>query len=99
MALFQQLLDFMKALRAKLGSVQIYTLNLYFPSNSKYKSYESAIEKWNDLLVQHSDKVGEKYVVIDVNKVMTSASDFVYDIEPSEVGSTKIAETIVAQVR
>jgi lysophospholipase L1-like esterase len=97
-ALFRRWMDFLKALRVKLGSANIYVVNIYFPSNSKYKSYKLSIEKWNAMLSENSSVIGETYGIIDVNSVMTSAADFVYDIEPSELGSAKIAEKILISI-
>ena len=34
------------------------------------------------------------YNVIDLNSLLNTSADFVYDIEPSEIGSKKIANII-----
>jgi len=92
--LFDSYMNFIKALRVKLGSVKINLLNLYLPSNPRYQSYESSIEIWNQLMNDYSNKIGEMYNVIDLHSLLKSNEDFVYDIEPSESASVKIANAI-----
>jgi lysophospholipase L1-like esterase len=92
--LFDSYMEFLKALRTKLGSAKINILNLYLPSNPRYQSYKTSVEQWNQLINQSSSKVGEMYNVIDLYGLLTSPDDFVYDIEPSESASDKIAYLI-----
>lgn len=92
--LFNTYLDFLKALRVKLNNANINIMNLYLPSNPRYKSYKQSIEQWNELINKYSNKVGEMYNVINLYSLLTSPEDFVYDIEPSNVASQKIANII-----
>ena len=92
--LFTNYLDFLRALRVKLSNVQINIMNLYLPANPRFQSYKKSIDEWNNLINKNSSNVGEMYNVIDINSLLTNSSDFVYDIEPSESGSEKIANII-----
>ena len=92
--LFNTYMDFVKALRERLGSAKINILNLYLPANPQYQSYKETINQWNKLIKEYSNKVGEMYNVVDLNTLLTTPKDFVYDIEPSESGSKKIANAI-----
>ena len=92
--LFNTYMEFLKALRTKLGSAKINILNLYLPSNPRYQSYKTSIDQWNQLINQSSSKVGEMYNVIDLYGLLKNPDDFVYDIEPSESASDKIAYLI-----
>jgi len=92
--LFDTYMDFLKALREKLGSTKINIINLYLPSNPRFQSYKSSIDQWNQLIKQNSNKIGEMYNVVDFHALLTSSDDFVYDIEPSESASNKIANLI-----
>ena len=92
--LFDSFMDFLNALRSKLSNVKINIMNLYLPANPRFQSYQKSIDKWNHLINQNSSKVGEMYNVVDLNTLLTTYSDFVYDIEPSESGSEKIATII-----
>lgn len=92
--LFNTYMDLLKAIRVKLGSTKINVINLYLPANPRYQSYKTSIEQWNLLIKESSNIIGEMYNVIDLYTLLTSPADFVYDIEPSEVGSKKIADAI-----
>jgi hypothetical protein len=92
--LFNTYMDFLKALRVRLGSAKINIMNLYLPSNPRYQSYKPSIDQWNKLIDEYSNKVGEMYNVVDLNSLLNNPSDFVYDIEPSESASEKIANII-----
>jgi hypothetical protein len=92
--LFNSYMDFLNALRAKLNNVKINIMNLYLPANPRFQSYKKSIDQWNKLINKYSSKVGEMYNVVDLNSLLTNTTDFVYDIEPSESGSEKIATLI-----
>jgi lysophospholipase L1-like esterase len=92
--LFNTYMEFLKALRTKLGSVNINIMNLYQPANPRYRTYKQSIEEWNKLINQYSNKIGEMYNVVDLNSLLTTPQDFVYDIEPSDTASDKIANLI-----
>lgn len=92
--LFDTYMDFLKALRAKLGSTKINIINLYLPTNPRFQSYKTSIDQWNQLINQYSNKIGEMYNVVDLYSLLTTPEDFVYDIEPSESASNKIANLI-----
>ena len=92
--LFDNYTEFLKAVRTKFGSAKINVLNLYLPSNPRYQSYKTSIDQWNQLIKEYSSKIGEMYNVINLDTLLTTPEDFVYDIEPSETGSQKIANLI-----
>jgi lysophospholipase L1-like esterase len=92
--LFDMYMEFLKALRTKLGSVNVNIINLYLPTNPRYQSYKTSVEQWNKLINESSNKVGEMYNIVDLYALLTSPNDFVYDIEPSESSSDKISSLI-----
>jgi len=92
--LFDTYMDFLKALRVKLSNAKIHIMNLYLPTNPRYQSYKPFIDKWNSLLNEYSSKIGEMYNVVDLNSLLTTPEDFIYDIEPSETATEKIAHLI-----
>lgn len=92
--LFNNYMDFLKALRTKLGSTKINIMNLYLPANPRYQSYKSSVDRWNEMIKQNSSKIGEMYNIVDLNSLLRTPDDFVYDIEPSEIASEKIANVI-----
>ena len=92
--LFNSYMEFLNALKTKLGSVNVNIMNLYLPANPRYQSYKPSINQWNQLIEASSSNIGETYNVIDLYTLLTSPNDFVYDIEPSESASDKIAYLI-----
>lgn len=92
--LFDLYMEFLNTLRIKLGSANINLLNLYLPVNPRYQVYKTSIEQWNQLLQAYSNKVGKMYNIVDLYGLLTTPQDFVYDIEPSEYASDKIAYLI-----
>jgi len=92
--LFNTYIDFLKALRIKLGSAKINIVNLYLPTNPRYQTYKTSVDQWNQLIKEYSSKIGEMYNIVDLHTLLTSPEDFVYDIEPSETASLKIASLI-----
>lgn len=92
--LFDKYMAFLAALRVKFGSAKINILNLYLPTNPRYKSYQQSVEQWNKLIKDNSTKIGEMYNVVDIYSLLNTPEDFVYDIEPSETASSKLANLI-----
>ena len=88
--LFNDYEEFIKSVKARLTNAKIYICNLYLPTNARYQIYKQSIEQWNNLISQKSSD----YNVIDLNSLLNTPEDFVYDIEPSEIGSKKIANII-----
>jgi len=92
--IFNNYIELLKTVKARLDNANINVLNLYLPINPRYQSYKPSIDQWNQLIKDSSSKIGETYNVINLDTLLTSPTDFVYDIEPSETGSEKIASSI-----
>jgi lysophospholipase L1-like esterase len=92
--LFNKLLEFIRSVKSKLPNVKINVFNMYQPTNPRYKTYKSIIDQWNRLIEENTGKVGTLYNVIDLHSLLNNSNDFVYEIEPSEDASKKIANII-----
>jgi len=92
--LFNSYMEFIKALRVKFGSAKINICNLFMPSNPFYQSYQPSIDAWNKLIDEYSYKVGAMYTVVNLHGLLNSPDDFIYDVEPSQYASEKIANII-----
>jgi len=77
----------MKSIQAKFPNSKIVPLNLYYPPNISNPN----IKPWNDFL-------GATFNIIHVDKIMNMPSDFISNIEPSEIGSYKIANAILKYI-
>jgi len=93
--LFHQYLELIKSIKSRIPNARLFSLNLYYPVNSHYKSYYDSITQWNKLL---EDNTFQGYKLIQTNKLLVIEEDFVYDIEPSFKGGKKIAQNIVETV-
>lgn len=92
--LSDEYVQLIKSIKTKLPNIKLNVLNLYLPVGSKYIKYHKSVSKWNESLNQSSNEPGQTFNVIDIFSLLTKSEDFVYDIEPSESGGEKIADTI-----
>jgi hypothetical protein len=92
--LFNNYMELIKSARTKFEGAKINVLNLYLPTNPHYQSYKQTVIQWNALINEYSSKADEMYNVINLYTLLTTPSDFIYDIEPSESASQKIANVI-----
>ena len=91
--LFDQYSELIKSIRSRASNARLNVLNLYFPTNTHYKSYYDTITEWNKLIEDNASILG--YKVITTNKLLVAEDDFAYDIEPSYKGGKKIAAAIL----
>jgi hypothetical protein len=96
-AMFNKYMEFVSAVRTKFASAKINIMNLYLPANPRYQSYKDSVEEWNKLIEDNSSKIGEMYNIVDLYGMLNNLNDFIYDIEPSDTGSEKIANIIYLQ--
>jgi len=91
--IFKKYEDLIKKIKNKYSKTNIYIFNLYFPPDKKYKQI---IEKWNNLIETFQNKTGKNnnYILLRLDNLLTNKNDFVYDVEPSSIGSKKIADLI-----
>ncbi len=73
---------------------RVYLLNLYFPTDKSMHPFYQYINEWNMLLEEY---VKSNYMteLIRINDICNDAEDIVYNIEPSEPCSRKIANKIL----
>lgn len=82
-----------KFIEDKYPKAKIHLLNLYFPSDEKYKKYEKSIIEWNKMI--ENVCLENKYSLLRIDNLLKNPSDFTNGIEPSVIGSEKIAKLIV----
>jgi hypothetical protein len=82
-------IDFINFIKKKYSKTKIYLLNLYFPTDEKYDKYKNIIIQWNKMISSISSEN-----VLRLDNLLTSPSDFTHGIEPSAIGSEKIAKLI-----
>lgn len=80
-------------IKEKYPKTKINLLNLYFPADEKYNKYDKIITEWNEMISSLCSE--NKYNLLRLDNLLTNASDFTHGIEPSAIGSEKIAKLIV----
>lgn len=86
-------IELIDSIKEKYPKIKINLLNLYFPTDEKYNKYEKIIIEWNKMVSSLCSK--NKYNLLRLDNLLTNASDFTHEIEPSSIGSEKIAKLIV----
>ena len=82
-----------KFIEDKYPKAKIHLLNLYFPSDEKYKKYKKTIIEWNEMIKSLCSD--NEYTLLRLDNLLKVPSDFTNGIEPSTTGSEKIAKLIV----
>lgn len=83
-----------KLIRNKYPNAKIYLCNLYYPPFDTFKPCYSTIQQWNTSLQTIASSISN-CVVVPLDKIMVEPTDFVNGIEPSEIGSEKIANMLL----
>jgi hypothetical protein len=84
----QSYLKLLTYIKTKFPKSNIYLLGLYYPFDTKFKTYDSSISEWNQFI----KSLEYKYIMLD--GLLTNKSDIIFSIEPSATGSKKIANEI-----
>jgi len=72
---------------------KLYLVDLYFPRNKDYEKYYPIIQEWNNKLFTYSQK--KQLPLFKVSGILKEPEDFTNNIEPSAIGSQKIADAIM----
>jgi len=92
--LIPKLKTLIESIKVKFPLAQIYLLDIYYPFNTKYTVYNNIIKEWNNQLDNLNINIFKIIKIIKISKIINTNSDLVYDIEPSNIGSKKIAISI-----
>ena len=92
--LFNKYSKMVLTIKRQFNGTTIYLLTLYKPTDPAYSKLYKYIDQWNVKLLDFAKKNGLK--VLQTNILLTKDEDFVYGIEPSEIGGKKIADEILS---
>jgi len=90
--LFSELVKVIQTVKARVPNANIFLLNIYLPSNSKFITFKPYITQWNNLIQTNKNKYN--YKIVDIYTLLNSPQDFINDYEPSVTGGNKIANAI-----
>jgi hypothetical protein len=83
-----------KSIQTKLPICKLILLDIYYPYDAQYKLFYSVIKGWNEQLYLFANK--NSLDILKISTVLRDKTDFSYDIEPSDIGSIKIADSILS---
>lgn len=88
----EKYIELINFIKKKYPKPKIYLFNLYYPTDEKYKKYKNIINQWNKM-ISSFDK--NEFKILKLDEILNKSSDFTHGIEPSTIGSEKIAKLIV----
>jgi hypothetical protein len=87
--------DLVKSITIRCPNNKIYLLDIYYPTDEKYKIYHNIVSKWNQMLYAFALNNKNVSGVLQISNMLKKEEDFAYNIEPSQQGGYKIAEKII----
>jgi hypothetical protein len=94
--LFSGLVKVVQTVKARVPNANIFLLNLYLLSGTKFVTFKPYITQWNNLLQTNKNKYN--YNIVDIYTLLNNPQDFINDYEPSLTGGNKIANAIYASI-
>ena len=94
--IFKAYKKLVQSIQTKMNHANLILIDVYYPSNMKYSQHHPIIQKWNKKLedFKYEDK-SNIYDLLNSSKILTSANDFTFDIEPSSSGGKKLVNEMV----
>lgn len=97
--MFKAYKKLIKSIQTRMDQSNIVLIDIYYPENIKYKQFQPVIQKWNEKIYEFSnDKTSNIEGIVQISEVINQPNDFTLGIEPSQIGSEKIANLIVQSV-
>jgi hypothetical protein len=99
--MFSDYKNLIKTLQTRMNKAKIVLLDIYYPTNMKYKQIQPIISEWNQKIYNYANErqtLEDDVMPLKVLKIsseLTQDTDFTMDIEPSASGGEKIANLII----
>ena len=95
--IFDNYKSLVKFIQSQFPKANIVLCDIYYPNNSKYKQYHPIISEWNDMVKTFArDPENNIQRVFKISSILANPEDFIYEIEPSSIGSQKIVDAILS---
>jgi len=82
-----------KSIQTKMNESKLVLLDIYYPTNIKLAQYKPILEEWNKLIADFAST--NNIEVINISNILIESTDFTLNVEPSETGGEKIANSIL----
>lgn len=94
--IFKAYKKLVKSIQTKMNNAKLILIDIYYPTNMKYSLHHPIIQNWN-LKLEHfkNENNSNIYDVLNSSKILTTPSDFTFDIEPSSSGGKKLVDEMV----
>jgi hypothetical protein len=94
--MFNSYKKLVKSIQTKMNLAKLVLLDIYYPAEPYYKQYYGLISKWNTMINQFaSNPPNNISSVLEVSKILNNNKDFVFAVEPSEIGGGKIVNLMI----
>jgi hypothetical protein len=97
MSIFSDYINLIKSIQTKLPNITLILLDVYYPNNLHYKPFYQVIKNWNTMLYTFINSYSlNKVYLLKISTILTDKTDFNFNIEPSDTGSIKLANSILS---
>lgn len=94
--IFSKYVTLIESIKTRFHLCKIVLLDIYYPKSIMYKVYYSLIKKWNEMIHEYSNKTKNTILILKISNILIQDNDFIFNIEPSNIGGEKIANSILS---
>jgi hypothetical protein len=95
-SIFKSYLHLVQSIQSKMNKTKIILLDIYYPNDSKYKSFHHLINEWNEMIYEYAANSKNNIDgVLRISSIIRKPEDFSQEIEPSDRGGEKIVDAIL----
>jgi lysophospholipase L1-like esterase len=85
-------------IRKKMNKSRLFLLDIYYPTNNSFQMYKPILQEWNRLLEKIYNINNNNNHILKISQDLNQHEDFTDNIEPSKIGSEKIANLILQSI-
>jgi lysophospholipase L1-like esterase len=94
--IFSKYVTLIESIKTRFHLCKIVLLDIYYPKSTIYRVYYSIIKKWNEMIYDYTNNTKNNILILKISDILTQENDFVFNIEPSNIGGVKIVNSILS---
>ena len=94
--IFSKYVTLIESIKTRFHLCKIVLLDIYYPKSVMYKVYYSLIKKWNEMIDEYVNNTKNTILILKISNILIQDNDFIFNIEPSNIGGEKIANSILS---
>ena len=94
--IFSKYVTLIESIKTRFHLCKIVLLDIYYPKSVMYKVYYSLIKKWNEMIDEYVNNTKTTILILKISNILIQDNDFIFNIEPSNIGGEKIANSILS---